>query len=87
VVVHNLDIGRAGRGPEEADSPLFINADAVLAGTVASKSFEMVSVGNAQIVQTNGGMEQEEFAPHHRHEILRETPRRLAVKDFLGLGA
>jgi hypothetical protein len=53
MVIDYLDIDRAGRafGPFEADPPLIVDADAVLAPTVAMKRFQSIAAKGGEILQ------------------------------------
>src|SRR5689334_7698203 len=42
VIVHDLDLGRTVGGPHEANSPLVVDPDAVLALPGAGERFEMI---------------------------------------------
>jgi len=43
MVVNDLDVFRPCGGPPEANSPLVVDADAVLPGTVTRQSFQAVA--------------------------------------------
>jgi hypothetical protein len=43
VVVDDLDLLRARLGPDEADPPLVVDADAVLTGTISLERFQPVA--------------------------------------------
>jgi len=49
VVVDNLDIDRAGGGPPKADPILIVDADRVLARTVAPEPFEAIRWWGAEV--------------------------------------
>lgn len=49
MVVHDFDVNRASAGPFEADPPLVVDADAVLAGSGALEGFEPVAGRDSQI--------------------------------------
>lgn len=51
VVVGDLDVGRAGVGPDEADPALVVDADGVLAGAVADQPLQSVAGWHPQAVQ------------------------------------
>jgi hypothetical protein len=62
VVVNYFNFGRARTGPFEADPPLIVDADAMLAGPVALQLFQPVTGGNSEVVEIYGGVEDEEFS-------------------------
>ena len=51
VVIRNLDIRRMAISPPEADPPLLVDPDAVLASTVTLESSKLVRARNRQILQ------------------------------------
>jgi hypothetical protein len=57
MIINNLNVPGAGVPPYEADSPLIINANAVLAGTVAAQRFKMVTPNIAQVLKARGSRE------------------------------
>lgn len=65
--------------PEEADSPLVVDADAVLAGAVALQGFEGVAGRNAKIVKALGGMEKEQLATGRDLDISVMKPSYLRI--------
>src|SRR6202049_1620844 len=62
VVVDNFDIGRPFLSPEEADAPLVIDPDGVLATTFAGQRFKPVCWRRAQVVEIARGMEHVELS-------------------------
>ena len=63
MVIHNFYVERIFALPAEANSPLVIHANAVLAFAVVFQGFQMVAVRHAQIVQTPRLMQQQQFPP------------------------
>src|SRR5674476_812211 len=57
VVVHDLDVGGSGVGPDEADPPLLVDADAVLSGPVSAECFQSVAGRHSEVVQRFGGIQ------------------------------
>jgi hypothetical protein len=51
LVIHDLDIVGVAAPPPEADSPLVVDPDAVLARTITSQVFQAVPWWKAQILQ------------------------------------
>jgi hypothetical protein len=60
VVVNYFNLGWARPGPFETDPPLIVDADAVLAGPVASQFLQAVARRNSEVVECYGGVEDEE---------------------------
>ena len=57
--------------PDEADSPLIIDADAVLALAVASQPFETIPRGSRKVAEFDGGIEHSQFPSRHLLERLK----------------
>src|SRR5664280_820520 len=57
VVVHDLDVGGSGVGPDEADPPLLVDADAVLSGPVPAECFQPVARRHSQVVERFGSVQ------------------------------
>ena len=57
VVVDDLDVGRSGVGPGEADPPLLVDADAVLPGSVSAKCLKAVAGRHSEVVEDLGGVQ------------------------------
>jgi hypothetical protein len=56
VVVHNLDLMRLAVLPQEADSVLVVDPDAVFAPPVAGKGFEVIPRESPQVLESVGGV-------------------------------
>ena len=61
MVVHNLYVVRVFAGPAEADAPLVVDANAVLATAPAFESFQAVAGREAHDVEQVSGIELEEL--------------------------
>jgi hypothetical protein len=57
VIVHNLHIMRLAFPPDEADSPLIVDTNTVLACPRALESLQSIPWGNAKFLQLFGRME------------------------------
>ena len=84
-VVHDLDPVHTIRLPDKTDSPLVIDANAVLALAVRIQSFKLVARRDAQTCAFGGGTDLKQLAPGKALEIV-ETDYRAAVKQRLGIG-
>jgi hypothetical protein len=69
VIVHDFDLFGLALIPNKANSPLIVNADAVLSGTVAMQGFQAVRGRYAQIIQGLGRVQHIEF--FHRYQLNR----------------
>ena len=63
VIVNYLSVGRSRRSvdPFKADSPLIVDADAVLSLAVAFESFEPIAWQCGQVLQRSCGVQPVEF--------------------------
>lgn len=85
VVVDQLDIGRPGVGPDEADAPLVVDADAVLPGSTALPSFGAVTRWNPEVLEDIGRVEDEQLAVRRPLHVRAELRNSLPVEDPLGV--
>lgn len=51
MVIYNLDIVGIAISPNEADAPLFINANAMLTNAISGQLLEAICRWNAQIME------------------------------------
>jgi len=86
VVVHDFDVLRTSRRPAKADTPLIVDANTVLAGSIALQCFKPVSRWNPQIIQAPGNLKLPELALSHRSEI-HETANTIAPGQCFGVSA
>ena len=84
MVVGNLSIKGVPVFSAEADSPLVVDADAVLSGSVALQRFQPVSRWDPQILQLHGILQKSQFPPRNPVEITGETFGSLALPNTLG---
>jgi hypothetical protein len=57
MVVDDLDVMGVAAEPPEANSELFVDADAVLTDTIASKLFKSIGGRHLQVGKGGGGVE------------------------------
>jgi hypothetical protein len=57
VVVHDLDVGGSCVGPDEADPPLLVDPDAVLASPFSAECFQPVAGRYAEVIECFGGIQ------------------------------
>ena len=86
VVIHNLDVIGVGVAPAEANPPLVVDADAVLALAIPFKLLQPVTRQGGQRAEIGRGIEHSELALGGALDGF-ETPDGLAVKKPLGFGA
>jgi hypothetical protein len=82
VGIHDLDIFRTHRSPSKADPPLIIDADAVLANSVALERFQTVSRWNPQIFEAACDLELSQFAAGYRSDVDEPADALTAGKCF-----
>lgn len=85
MIVDDLNVIGIAVLPAKTDSPLVIDANTVLAGTISLELLQTVPRWDAQVVKLLGGVHQAEFAQHRAVELGGETPDRLALKQALGV--
>ena len=82
MVIDKFDVVRSVL-PAKADSPVVVDANAVLAGAIAGQLFQAVAWRRPQVLQILGGINQPQFAQHEAMEIGREMPNSFpAEKPF-----
>jgi len=84
VVVHDLDVVRIAAVPSEADPPLVVDPDAVLACAIAAQPFQAVSRRHAKIVQPRRGIQHPELSQSHLLNPCSEPANRPTVEEPLG---
>src|SRR5262245_10896609 len=78
MIVDNLDIGRSGRAarPFEADTPLHVDADAVLASAIGLQCFQPIAPECLQLIEAHRCVEDFQSAvslPRKALELANET--------------
>lgn len=67
--------------PSEADAPLIVDPDAVLAFALTLQGFQPIGRRNAQIIQHAGVPQHAQLAACHRLDIDRQAPGRRSAPD------
>jgi hypothetical protein len=80
VVVNDLNFVRVSVSPYEADAPLIIDSNAVLAMAIAAQAFEPVSSRSGQIAELRGEMNLVELPPSDSLDGP-ELPYRFPMKE------
>ena len=86
VVVDDLDVEGIGGAPDEADAPLIVDADAVLASTIALERLEAISGRNAQVGEGVGRIEDDEFPKRDALKAGGQTTRAATLKERFRVG-
>jgi hypothetical protein len=79
VIVDNLNVPCLAVFPDEADSPLIVDPNAVLPGPGAPERFQTVAGRNPQIREPLGRMEIQQPSP--RHTFDRNEPENLPIQE------
>ena len=81
VVVDDLDVEGIGGAPDEADAPLVVDADAVLACTIALERLETIAGRNAKVCEGVGRIEDDELPKRDALKACGQTTRAATVKE------
>lgn len=85
MIVDDLDVVGVAVDPAEADAPLVVDADAVLAGPVAAELLEAIARRDAQVLEVHGTVDQAELPEHDAAEVGRESADGFARPETLGV--
>lgn len=69
MIIDNFHIFGAGIGPPKTDPPLIIDADAVLARTLAAQRLKAIARRHSQIIESGRDFQWSQFAPRHSCDI------------------
>jgi hypothetical protein len=78
VVVRDLDTPCRVLAPLEAYPPLVVDADAMLATSIALQCLEAVARRNAQVIELPCGIDCQKLGPRAALNPVREIPDRMA---------
>jgi len=81
MIVHDLDVVGVAAAPCEADPPLIVDTDAVLASTGASQRLQSVARRRAQNLERVGGVEHCELGLSAARKDLRKPLRDEPLED------
>jgi len=90
MIIHDLYVAPLGRQvtvlvsnlPDEADTPLVVDTDAVLSGAVSLQGFQPVPRRHAQAVAANSSIELQQLPQRGCLDVSGQLSRGLVVKDF-----
>src|SRR6185312_4768911 len=85
MVVNDFNFMGVATLPEEADAPLVVDPDAVLAFAVALQGFQAIGWRNAEVIQGRRGIEHAELAARDLLDIGRQSPGCSSAPDLLRL--
>src|SRR6185312_5860831 len=86
VIVDDLDIAWSSGGPHEADPPLIVDSDTVLADSISSQHLKPISRWHTKVVHIERRVEQAQFAQSHGLDIRWQSATPLAAPDASSLG-
>ncbi len=86
VVVDDLYVEGISGAPDEADAPLIVDADAVLASTIALERLEPIAGRNPQIGEGVGRIENDEFSKRDALKAGGQTTRAATLKERFRVG-
>ena len=75
VVVDDLYVLGTSRRPDEADSPLLVDPDAVLTRSLTPQALESVTGRDPEVLQGLGGIEHDQLAERRAFDAWVESPR------------
>jgi hypothetical protein len=85
VVVHYFDLVSAVVVPNKTDSPLIVDANAVLSFSIALQGFQVIAGWHSQADQFSDGMQLQQLTPSHALDVV-EPGHHLASKQSLSVG-
>ncbi len=81
MVVHDLNFVRVSFTPNEADSPLFIDAYTVLSAPVSTQGFQSIAGRNSQVIEGFGSINDFQLDPRSMLNCGGQATRKLTLKD------
>jgi hypothetical protein len=77
VVIDNFQIFCTCIRPTKADTPLIVDTNAVLTGTITLERFKVIAGWHPQIIKSTGDLDLSKFTPCHLSDV-HELPDRPA---------
>ncbi len=84
MIINNLHVVDVTFYPTETNTPLVVDADAVLPLTIALQRLQVIAWRNPQIVEHSGAMEVEQLAPRRTFDGTEPWDRNV-IEEFLGV--
>ncbi len=85
MVVDDLDVMGVSAGPAEANTPLLVDADAMLPRPIAAELLEVVCGRNAKVEKAGGRVEQEKLAESDSQKLGRQPTDPLPLEETFGI--
>lgn len=86
MIVDDLDVVGVCSEPAEADAPLIVDSDAVLASPVAGEFFKAVGGRDAEVEEAGRGIKHDELAKGNSLKVRRHSANPLPFEKALGVG-
>ena len=83
MVVDDLDVMRVAGPPSKTDSPLSVDADAVLSSTITFQLLESVRRRNAEVVECRRRIHHSELSEGNALHVRAQSLDRLSMKEAL----
>lgn len=83
VVVDDLDVIRVSSPPSKTDSPLSVDANAVLSSTITFQLFESVRRRNAKVVECRRRVQHSELSEGNALHLRTQSLDRLSMEEAL----
>lgn len=81
MVIDHLDAPSVAIAPLEADTPLIVDANCVLAAAVTAQDLQAIAGRRAQIAEQNGRVDGQEFRSRARLNLRRQTANSMTSED------
>ena len=81
MIIGNFNLVNAIVTPTETDTPLLVDANAVLTLPITTQRFKPVGGWNTEIIHGGGMMQHDKFSFRKALDILRQFFRKTAMKD------
>lgn len=85
MVIHDFDVVRGAIPPAEADSPLVVHANTVLAHPIAFEFFKPIPRRHPQVRDLFRRVDEAELAQHEPMELRRKAPDGFAAEEPFGI--
>src|ERR1700759_754205 len=87
MVIDNFYIKRIFALSPETYPPLVIYANTVEDPAIVFQRFQMIAIGNSQIIQASGLIQQQQFSPSHALNLTRQSPGRFIIEYLFSFEA
>jgi hypothetical protein len=81
VVVRDRDVVGIAGVPPEADAPMVVDANAVLASPITHQPFQPIARRHAEVAELYGGIQLSQLPQHNSLQIGGQTPYGLPVEQ------